>query len=165
MNNDSKPEEKQTRSSKRTESKRTTMHPSMKTKKGIRSWIKGDLIRLEDRDEGWEYRWCDKTNAVKMAQREAQGFVRVTSTSGHHVKNAGQADINHSQHDGPSTSGLVEMGDLILMALDKELAEERRQAVMELNQEALEGMSDDVDSKLKGIGAPKTGDGIKIEVK
>lgn len=163
MIDDSNQESKQSlRFHKPEDAKRTSVHPSMKTKKGIRNWIKGDLIALENRDDGWEYRWCNKHDVVKMAQREAQGFVRVTSTSGLHAENAGQADINHS---GPSTSGLVEMGDLVLMALPEELAEERRQAVLELNREAVEGTTNDLESNLNRIGAEKHGDGVKIEVK
>lgn len=152
---------KETPESQVDQAKRTSVHPSMKDKKGIRAWIKGDLIRLENRDDGWEYRWCDKTNAVKMAQREAQGFVRVTSTSGLKATNAGQADLNHS---GPSTTGLTEMGDLVLMALPKDLAEERRQAVIEMNDEALNGMTSEFDSNMDRIGAPKSGK-VTIEVK
>ena len=134
--------------------KRTSQHPSDKPRSGIRAWIRGDLIKLENRDDGWEYRWCDSTNIVKMAQREAQGFVKVTKTSGLHVENVGEADIKHS---GPSTTGIVEMGDLVLMALPEDLAEERREAVLELNHEALEGMTDTLDSKMNKIGAPRTG--------
>jgi hypothetical protein len=140
------------------ERKRTSVHPSKRSKKNIRAWVRGDLISLENRDDGWEYRWCDKNNAVKMAQREAQGFVRVTSTSGLKAKNAGSADIRHS---GPSTAGLVEMGDLVLMALDKDLANERRAAVDELNKDAMQGMTDDLDANMNRIGAPRTG---KIEI-
>jgi hypothetical protein len=140
--------------------KRTSVHPSAKTKKGIKAWIRGDLIRLENRDDGWEYRWCNKNDAVKMAQREAQGFVKVTSTSGLHAENAGKADIKHS---GPSTKGIVEMGDLVLMALPEDAAEERRQAVMEINKEALEGMTEEVDANFEKLGATRHGK-ISIEV-
>lgn len=142
--------------------KRTSQHPSNKSKKNIRAWVRGDLISLEDRDHGWEYRWCDKNNDVKMAQRLAQGYVLVTSTSGLHAQNAGQADIKHS---GPSTSGIVAMGDLVLMALPEELADERRQAVTELNKEALTGMTEELDSNMSRIGAPVTGEGVKIDKK
>lgn len=141
--------------------KRTSTHPSEKSKKSIRNWIRGDLIRLENRDDGWEYRWCDTSNVVKMAQREAQGYVRVTSTSGLHAQNAGSADIEHS---GPSTQGIVQMGDLVLMALPQELAEERRQAVDEINADSVKGMTDELDANMNKIGAPKTGK-ITIEVK
>ena len=148
-----------TRTRDRSEVKRTSIHPSAKTKKSIKSWVRGDLIALENRDDGYEYRWCDNTNKVKMAQREAQGFIRVTSTSGLHAQNAGQADINHS---GPSTQGIVEMGDLVLMALPVELAEERRRAVSEVNNEALTGMTEELDSNLNRVGAPLTGEGVQM---
>jgi len=144
------------------ERKRTSVHPSKRSKKSIKSWVRGDLISLEDRDSGWEYRWCDSNNKVKMAQREAQGYVRVTSTSDLHVKNAGSADIKHS---GPSTQGIVEMGDLVLMALETDLAQERRDAVMELNREAVTGMTEDLSSNMNRIGAPVIGDGVKVGTK
>lgn len=140
--------------------KRTSIHPSQKDKKQIKAWIRGDLIRLENRDDGWEYRWCSRNDPVKMAQREAQGFVRVTSTSGLHAQNAGEADIKHSS---PSTAGIVEMGDLVLMALPKELAEARREAVTEVNNEALRGMTEELDSNLDKVGATKHGK-LTIEV-
>jgi hypothetical protein len=140
--------------------KRTSIHPSAKSKKDIKAWIRGDLIKLENRDDGWEYRWCNRNDPVKMAQREAQGFVRVTSTSGLHAENAGQADIRHSS---PSTEGIVEMGDLVLMALPEDLAEMRRQAVVEVNNEALQGMTEELDSNLGKVGAQKHGK-LTIEV-
>lgn len=159
MSSNEEKAEQKTRTRDRTEVKRTSIHPSAKTKKSIKSWVRGDLIALENRDDGYEYRWCDKTNGVKMAQRMAQGFIKVTSTSGLHAKNAGQADISHS---GPSTQGLVEMGDLVLLALPTELAEERRKAVSEVNQEALTGMTEDLDSSMQKIGAPLTGEGVQM---
>ena len=151
-----------TRTRDRSEVKRTSIHPSAKTKKSIRSWVRGDLIALENRDDGWEYRWCDGTNTVKMAQREAQGFIRVTKTSGLHAQNAGQADISHS---GPSTEGVVEMGDLVLMALPTEDAEERRQAIIEVNKESLTGMTEDLESNMNRVGAPMTGEGVQMGTK
>jgi len=162
MSSNEEKAEIKTRTRDRSEVKRTSIHPSAKTKKSIKSWLRGDLIALENRDDGFEYRWCDGTNRVKMAQREAQGFIRVTSTSGLRAQNAGQADINHS---GPSTRGIVEMGDLVLMALPTELAEERRQAVTEVNQEALTGMTEDLDSNMQRVGAPLTGEGVQMGTK
>jgi len=162
MSSNEEKAEIRTRTRDRSEVKRTSIHPSAKDKKNIRSWVRGDLIALENRDDGYEYRWCDSTNTVKMAQREAQGFIRVTSTSGLHVQNAGQADISHS---GPSTRGVVEMGDLVLMALPTEFAEERRQAITEVNKEALTGMTEDLDSNMQRIGAPVTGDGVQMGTK
>ena len=140
--------------------KRTSEHPKAKSKTGMKSWIAGNLIELENRDDGWEYRWCNRHDTVKMAQREAQGFVRVTSTSGLHAQNAGTADIKHS---GPSTQGVTELGDLVLMALPEDLAQERRDAVMEINQEAITGMAAELDQNMDKIDAPRTGK-ISIEV-
>lgn len=159
-------EEKATRTRTRNRSegsdtvKRTSEHPSAKSKTGMKSWIRGNLIELENRDDGWEYRWCNRHDTVKMAQREAQGFVRVTSTSGLHAENAGTADI---QHSGPSTQGVTELGDLVLMALPEDLAKERREAVDELNKEALNDMSAELDANMNKIDAPRTGK-ISIEV-
>ncbi len=162
MSSNEEKAELRTRTRDRSEVKRTSIHPSAKTKKSIRSWVRGDLIALENRDDGFEYRWCDGTNTVKMAQRTAQGFIRVTSTSGLHAQNAGQADISHS---GPTTQGVVEMGDLVLMALPTELAEERRQAVTEVNKEALTGMTEDFESHMNRVGAPVTGEGVQMGTK
>ena len=57
------------------------------------------------------------------------------------------------------------MGDLVLMALPTELAEERRKAVTEVNQEALTGMTEDLESYMDRVGAPMTDDGVQMGTK
>ena len=139
--------------------RRTARHPAKKARRGISPWIRGDLLKLEKRHPNYEYRWCAKDNPVKMAQREAMGFEKVTRISGHGVENVGQPRI---QDATPTTDGVTDMGDLVLMALPKELADERREAVADYCADKMLSLADDVDSQLGRAGAPRHG-GIKVE--
>ena len=141
--------------------KRTSEHPAdAKEKKNpFTPWMKGDLLKLEDVDGEFEFRWCSKNDLQGIARREAQGFKRVTASLGLRVKSLGTPRIQEGEK---SETGVIEEGDLVLMCLPKDLAEMRREAVAERNQEVMGGTADEVKGQLEKAGAPVHG---KVEIK
>ncbi|MGI9504395.1 MAG: hypothetical protein ACR2RE_15205 [Geminicoccaceae bacterium] len=99
--------------------KRKPGRPRGSGKKGKSSWKPAQKLSLYQKQPGFRYRWCDKSDPQNLAKKEAEGWFYVNPETG-----------AKAEHDNPGDSGASltrasEYRELVLMALPESVAKER----------------------------------------
>lgn len=127
--------------------------------KGKPSWRPARMLDLENRANGYRYRWCD-TDDANLRKKLAEGWVYVNKETGHPVEHI-DPDL---QHGGKSPDGSVKYRDLIVMALPEEIAQQRDEYFAELSKNQLEGVNENAASNMEKVGPMATTRKGKLEI-
>ena len=95
--------------------------PKVKSKKGRTPWKPANLLTVNDKTDGFRYRWCNNDDR-NLAKKKAEGWVKVSKTTGI----SGKHDRPENTIDGgPMCSDEIGYQDMILLALPEETALDR----------------------------------------